>query len=159
MANEIKYVDLKTVAKIIRAELKVAFKDVKFSVRCETYSMGHHINVRYYDGPPASAVEAITDQFYGTGFDGMTDSTTYHNSEYKGETVKFAGSRPSVSRGVTGLTDMMDRIRVAYVAAAAITGREYDSDNEWLILAGMDLRWETVNRAVAKFVSPCYVNR
>ena len=88
-------------AKIVRAELKAAFPGIKFSVRSEQYSMGCHLYVSWTDGPAVRAVEAITDQFYGTGFDGMTDSTTYHDSIYKGEAVHFSGSRPHCSRRIS----------------------------------------------------------
>ena len=88
-------------AKIIRAALKQAFPRGKFSVRSSQYSIGSHVSIGWIDGPTAKAVEAITDKFYGTGFDGMTDSTTHHDSIYKGEAVHFAGSRPSCSREIS----------------------------------------------------------
>jgi hypothetical protein len=96
-----KYIDIAEVAKIIRAELKRAFPATKFSVRIERYSMGCHASVRWTDGPAVKAVEEITDRFYGTGFDGMTDSTTHHDTEWNGETVHFSGSRPHCDRTIS----------------------------------------------------------
>jgi hypothetical protein len=96
-----KYIGIVETAKIIRVELKRAFPASKFSVRSQQYSMGSHIWISWTDGPSTKAVETITDQFYGTGFDGMTDSTTHHDSQYRGETVHFAGSRPSCSREIS----------------------------------------------------------
>ena len=96
-----RYIDIAEVAKIIRGELKQTFPKCKFSVRSERYSMGSHVYVKWTDGPTVTEVEAITDQYYGTGFDGMTDSTTHHDGTLNGEVVHFAGSRPSCSREVT----------------------------------------------------------
>ncbi len=137
------------VAKIIRKELKSAFPTVKFSVRVSTYSMGCHINIGYTDGPPSKAVEAITDQFYGTGFDGMTDSTTYHDSDWNGKRVHFAGSRPSVTRHFSNHEELMSRIRRALDCAQIANPCNYALD--WMALSSLDLRWnETPERAVAK---------
>ncbi len=99
--NPPRHIGIVETAKIIRSELKAAFPGVKFSVRSDRYSMGSHIDVRWTDGPSKKAVEAITDQRYGTGFDGMTDSTTYHDGTYQGKPAHFAGSRPSCSREIT----------------------------------------------------------
>lgn len=96
-----RYIDIAEVAKIIRSELRAAFPATKFSVRSSRYSMGCNITVSWTNGPTTKAVETITDRFYGTGFDGMTDSTTHHDTEWNGEVVHFAGSRPHCSRTVT----------------------------------------------------------
>ena len=96
-----RYIDIAEVAKIIRGELKREFPKCKFSVRSERYSMGTHISVSWSDGPTVKEVESITDNYYGTGFDGMTDSSTHHDGVLNGERVHFAGSRPSCSREIT----------------------------------------------------------
>lgn len=95
------YIGTKEVAKIIRGELKREFPRTKFSVRYESYSMGSHITVRWTDGPSVKAVSKITDFFYGTGFDGMTDCSTSHDRLWQGRTVHFGGSRPSCNREIT----------------------------------------------------------
>ena len=51
-------------AKIIRAELKVAFPNVKFSVRSETFSLGSAVCVHWENGPTEKAVCAITSDKY-----------------------------------------------------------------------------------------------
>jgi Large polyvalent protein associated domain 29 len=56
-------------AKLVRAALKRAFPDAKFSVRSDRNS----INVRWTDGPSRRAVEAVADAYRGGGFDGMID--------------------------------------------------------------------------------------
>ena len=96
-----RYIDIAEVAKIIRRELRVAFPGTTFSVRSERYSMGCHITVRWEDGPSIKAVEAITDQRYGSSFDSMTDSSISHDTEFNGELVHFAGSRPYLQREIT----------------------------------------------------------
>ncbi len=148
--SDIERIDINETAKIIRKELKAAFPDIAFSVRCKKYSMGCHIDVDYHDGPPTRAIEAITDQYYGTGFDGMTDSTTYHNSEFQGRNVRFQGSRPSVSRSITDETSLLSRVKAA-LAAYNLENRSHYS-LEWNVLSSMDLRWETPERAVVRCV-------
>lgn len=96
-----RYINITETAKIIRSELQAAFPGISFSVRCSQYSMGCHIIVRWTNGPTARAVEKITDSRYGTGFDGMTDSTTSHNQTFNGEVVHFSGSRPHCSREIS----------------------------------------------------------
>lgn len=77
-------------AKMLRAELKVKFPEIKFSVRKTsssciwvTFSASH---------ATGQQVNAIAQNFSGASFDGMTDSesNTYH--ELNGDRVHF-GSR------------------------------------------------------------------
>lgn len=97
-----KYIGIVETAKIIRGELKRAFPATKFSVRSPCCTPAPtHIKVRWTDGPSMKAVEAITDNFYGTGFDSMTDCSTHHDSAWQGEAVHFSGSRPSCSREIS----------------------------------------------------------
>lgn len=95
------YISITDTAKIVRAELKRAFPTVKFSVRCNQYSMGCHLSVCWVDGPNEDSVREIADRYYGTGFDSMTDSTTHHDSEYQGRMVHFSGSRPHCDREIS----------------------------------------------------------
>lgn len=96
-----RYIDIAEVAKIIRGELKKAFPEIKFSVRISRYSMGSHVSVRWTDGPARRQVDAKIGRYYGTGFDGMTDSTTHHDGELNGEIVHFAGSKPDCVREIS----------------------------------------------------------
>jgi hypothetical protein len=161
------YIPSKDAAKIIRTELKKAFPEMKFSVKTHQYSMGSHVSIHYTDGPPTKAVEAITDQFYGTGFDGMTDSTTHHDSLYQGRPVHFGGSRPSVSRSFTNDTminefgrsvrnpenphdkvEAMLKARIHYGSVA----HYLPSQNAYHIISTWDARWETLERAVERYM-------
>jgi hypothetical protein len=96
-----RYIPITEVAVMVRTALKKAFPTTKFSVRSKSYSGGCHIDVRWDDGPPPRRVHKVTDYFSGTGFDGMTDSTTHHDRVLNGEPVHFAGSSPSCQRHIT----------------------------------------------------------
>ena len=72
-------------AKKVRKTLKEAFPNQKFSVRSKTYSMGCSVDVSWIDGVSKDAVQKITDRFEGKTFDGMTDSSSYHDYQYEGK--------------------------------------------------------------------------
>jgi hypothetical protein len=75
-----KYITCADTAAMLRKALKESFKGIKFSVKSRTYSMGASIDVRWEDGPNAAQVEAITNRFQGSYFDGMQDlkGARYH---------------------------------------------------------------------------------
>lgn len=81
----------KETAQAIREALKKAFPRVKFSVRTSYASMTSSTSIRWTDGPTAPEVERITDNFTSRGFDGMTDSTTYHDQIVDGQRVQYSG--------------------------------------------------------------------
>lgn len=81
----------KETAQFIRAALKTAFPGVKFSVRTSYASMTSSTDVTWTDGPTQAEVEQVTNRFTSTGFDGQTDSTTYHDQDFGGERVRFSG--------------------------------------------------------------------
>ena len=64
-------------AKRIRTALKAAFPGVKFSVRAESFSQGHAVQVTYTDGPALPQVEAIAEHYGSRSFNGADDSTTF----------------------------------------------------------------------------------
>ncbi len=167
------YIDIKQTAAIIRAELKKAFPETKFSIRLKRYSGGSHVSIHYTDGPPNKAVEAITDQFYGRGFDGMTDCSTHHDTVWNGKTVHFAGSRPSVYRSYssedTGTLQADDRITTTgapHDQIKAILKRRMDvghwldgwqkerryDEIAWQLMSHWDARFETFERLVQRYL-------
>jgi len=95
-----KSISCKETAVLVRQALKEAFKDIKFSVKSRTYSMGASIDVRWTDGPNAAQVEAVISRFQGSYFDGMQD--------YKGNCYH-----------------MMDGQQVSFGADSIHTGRDY----------------------------------
>lgn len=79
-------------AKALRAELKVAFPNDKFSVRSESFSMGNAVTVYYPNGfstHEVKRVEAIAQKYQEGHFDGMTDSYEYSNCRDDIPQVKF----------------------------------------------------------------------
>lgn len=68
-----RYIDTKEVAKIIRKRLRATFSGVKFSVRIERFAGGSAVRINWTDGPSATMVKNITDQYASAGFDGMID--------------------------------------------------------------------------------------
>lgn len=68
-----RYINTTDTAKLIRARLKGAFPNVKFSVRSDKYAGGSSIRVYWQDGPTTAMVDAIVKPYAGSGFDGMID--------------------------------------------------------------------------------------
>lgn len=81
-------------SKMMKAELKNAFPETKFSVRVEHYTS---INVNWTDGPTANAVEEIIKKFQYGHFDGMTDSYEYSNSNEDLPQVRFVFANRTMS--------------------------------------------------------------
>lgn len=86
-----KYLAVTETAKLIRAALKEAFPEIKFSVRTDKYAGGSSINVSWQEGPTAAQVDAIAKTFEGGYFDGMTDYKGSHVHMMNGEEVSFGG--------------------------------------------------------------------
>jgi len=77
---EARYMSVTETAKLVRAALKHAYPDVKFSVRSDKYSMGASIDVKWTDGPSENAVDRVVSAFKGSNFDSMIDLKTSHTS-------------------------------------------------------------------------------
>lgn len=67
---------VKETATALRTNLRTAFPNTRFSVTMSKGTAYGWLNVRWTDGPPSEAVEAITRKYEYTRFDGQTDS--YH---------------------------------------------------------------------------------
>lgn len=76
-------------AAAIRAELKIAFPGVKFSVTSDTYSMGNSVRIFWSDGPTDEQVTAITGKYQYGHFDGMNDMYENSNSRDDIPQAKF----------------------------------------------------------------------
>lgn len=88
--NQARYIDTPDVAKLVRAELHQAYPFVRFSVKSRRYAGGSSIDVRWTDGPAAKVIENLVGHFHGKSFDGMTDSSSYHDSRTpSGELVHY----------------------------------------------------------------------
>lgn len=123
MANEIKSYSTTETASLIRQELKAAFPSVKFSVRSKSYSGGSSINVSWTDGPTGQEVDRVAGQFAGATFDGMIDLKSYHESNYRGERVRFGADFVFTNRKVSA-----DLLKRAVVYANRKHGWSVDAD-------------------------------
>jgi hypothetical protein len=108
------YISPTDVAKVARRELRKAFAGTKFYVRTSKYAGGSSVRVRWVDGPTTDEVEAIVGWMHGMTFDGMTDSSSYHDSVLFGEKVHFGNSFMFLNREIS--VDLF-RSAVAVVAA------------------------------------------
>jgi hypothetical protein len=119
-------INLVDTAKLVRKALKEAYPTVKFSVRCDRYSMGQSIDVLYVDGPVQSEVQALLNQFDHKSFDGMDDSTHYHTQEYQGETVTFGADYVTASRSIspTFMRQIACKVAAQYKVAVPAVGGE-----------------------------------
>lgn len=97
-------------AKLVRASLKEAFPEIKFSVRSSTYSMGASIRIGWTMGPTTEQVDAIVKRFAGSDFDGMTDSTIPRDSFLDGEPVGFGCNFVFTDRDISMTGDALAEI-------------------------------------------------
>lgn len=81
----------KETAQLIRQALRQAFPGVTFSVITKYGSCYSATNVRWTDGPTQPEVERVTNRFSSKSFDGMTDSTNYHEQIVDGQRVSYSG--------------------------------------------------------------------
>ena len=63
-------IDVAEVAKLVRQSLKREFPDIGFSVRSSRHAGGASVSVKWKEGPPVSAVEAVVRQYAGSRPDG-----------------------------------------------------------------------------------------
>lgn len=80
-------------AKAIRAELKINFPGIKFSVRSDYNS----IKAYWTDGPTTDSVQKFIDKYEYGSFDGMTDSYTADNVREDIPQVKFVFTQRTMS--------------------------------------------------------------
>jgi hypothetical protein len=115
-----KDISLTDTAKMIRAALKQAFPNTKFSVRSSSYSGGCSIDAHWTDGPTSKQVKRILDRFEGAGFDGMTDCG-FHCGErmLNGVLVDFPGAYVHGSRSLSDAFMLKVADRLAYDAGIA----------------------------------------
>lgn len=118
---------LKTSNTQLRTALKNAFPGVKFSVRMSTGSASAWMRVSWSDGPTDSDVRAITRQYEGRRFNGMTDSYDDNGSAL----VAFDGDDlPRVLRySCDGINTHRDHTTAGYrVAQHLISTDSYHKD-------------------------------
>ena len=97
-----KYISATDTGKLIRAELKTEFPNIKFSVRKESGSMTCAIWVTF-DGTreQGESVNALLRKYRGGDFDGMTDSYNSISHNVNGEQVQYGADYVFLSLTVT----------------------------------------------------------
>lgn len=97
--STVTFLDVTATAKLVRAALKEAFPGITFSVRCDRYSMGASIDVRWEDGPTEVQVVTVTDPYRRSDFDGSDDSTSYRPATMTADgPVRFGADFITTSR-------------------------------------------------------------
>ncbi|NWJ46501.1 MAG: hypothetical protein HXX08_11530 [Chloroflexi bacterium] len=68
-------------AKLIRADMKSEYPDLKVRVTCHNFAGGDSITVEFYDQPPEveEAIKKLLHKYEFGHFDGMTDMYEYSN--------------------------------------------------------------------------------
>lgn len=98
------------VAKLLRAELKEKFPNVKFQVTSKTYSGGDSVDIRYtYEKgvtPKYEEVNLLTHKYEAGKFDGMTDSYEYTNKT-TGPTVRYIFVECDYSKHIEAVTPLI----------------------------------------------------
>jgi hypothetical protein len=118
--QDIKYIDVKDCAKLMREALKTAFPNTKFSVRISRYAGGHSIDAYWTDGPTGEQVKPILDRFDGQGFDGMTDCSYYCGKRmFRGEAVDLCSGYVFGHRETSAALTRLVADRVAYECGTA----------------------------------------
>lgn len=112
-------------AALLRKALKAAHPGVKFRVRSNSYAGGASIDIGWTDGPTTPQVEATAKLYQGASFDGMTDSTTYHESllstEDGAEVVSFGADHVCCQRSLSS-----EFLAEIHHEIAEFTGEPYD---------------------------------
>ncbi|TFD37029.1 hypothetical protein E3T37_12590 [Cryobacterium sp. TMT2-10] len=123
------YISTKDTAKLVRVALKNAFPGVKFSVRMSTGTASAWMNVSWSDGPTDREVSAVTSQYEGRKFNGMTDGYDDQGSAL----VAFDGEdMPRVVRySCDGINTHRDYTAAGYRVAQHLIST--DSDHKDLV--------------------------
>ena len=87
-------------AAAIKAELKAAFPNCKFSVTSDSFSGGNATRIHWTDGPTSTEVEKITGKYQYGHFDGMTDCYESSNSRDDIPQTKYVTESRSYSEGL-----------------------------------------------------------
>lgn len=124
-------------AKLVRAELKSAFPEIKFSVRSETYSGGASITVSWTDGPTSKEIKAVVSKYAGADFDPMIDLKSYvTRTDADGNPVRYGADYVFTSRSYTRafLQDAINRVDATYAndIAAHLGIEDYQDGTAYL---------------------------
>lgn len=127
----------KLAAKNIRAELRRAFKGVKFSVRMAHYGS---ISIAWEDGPTASAVEGVANKYQAGSFNGMEDIYEYSasawNEVFGGAKYINTGRAYSPAMVTKAIDQVFRENDDALEGVPVPTVAEYESGQTWNVWPG-----------------------
>lgn len=134
-------ISLTDTAKCVRATLKAAYPDTKFSVRCDRYSGASSIYVKWMDGPIKKDVNTRVGAFASKSFDSMIDlsysvgawlypdgSASFRESE---GTTSSGGVYPASSSGAADGDAIPVHFGSGYVSCSrrrSVSGLQADMD-------------------------------
>jgi hypothetical protein len=113
-----------TPAQAIKAELKIAFPNIKFSVRYQTFAGGDAVNVSYLNGVPEAEVEKITNKYQMGHFNGMEDIYEYSNNIEGLNQAKYI----SVGRNI----DDSIKLEMKQKIAKSYGIEDMENEQEWM---------------------------
>ena len=127
------YISCADTAKLIRASLREAFPDVKFSIRSSVYSGGASIRIGWTDGPNQKQVESVADSFCGGYVDGMIDYTgaVYHKLD--GIDVHFCANHVFCNRHYSDavIEACIARVVRKFGGCTPISAADYRNGSAW----------------------------
>lgn len=135
-----KHITCAETAALIRKALKESFKGIKFSVKSRTYSMGASIDVHWTDGPNAAQVEAITNRFRGSYFDGMQDLKGARFHMIDGVQVRMGADYINTSREFSDVSIQRAIDRVFRQFAGNFSGSDVSKPTPADYLAGRTMQ-------------------
>ena len=127
------YISVTDTAKRVKADLKKAFPQIRFSVRSKKYSGGSSIDVDWTAGPTEKQVEGVAGKYHGAEFDGMIDLKSRTGAPYANDYIFFQRDMPDVV-----VSAVMRDMREAYGIPA-----EYENPDR-----GLDEKTQELLRAV-----------
>lgn len=85
-----RYISLTDTANMIRADLKAAYPDVKFSVRTRRFANGTAADITWVDGPTTIQVGHLVGKYEASTFDAMIDlSSPRYATDENGEQIMY----------------------------------------------------------------------
>ena len=116
-------------AKAIKAELKRAFSQIKFSVRSENFSGGNAVRISYDNGVPREEVEKVVGKYQYGSFDSSTDCYEYTNGREDIPQAKYVQVQRSISKDIQQSTK--ERLAEEYGF------KDMNDEEEWRKKCGM----------------------
>ena len=124
----------KLAAKNIRADLRLKFNGVKFSVRVTHYGS---LSIRWEDGPTVAAIKEVVDKYESGSFNGMEDiyehAASAWNNVYGG--VKDLNTNRSFSADLCAcaISEVFQKYAANLEGVAVPTAEDFDNGATWYV--------------------------